>query len=143
MDISMAVLSSILVVLAVIEMGGVWPWLVYGVTSLLALLLLPSKLPGLYYLLFAGFYPILKEKIEGRISLRVVRVVVKLGVFAVCMGILWIVCRLFLPDVSLTLWPGFTAAILCVIFVLYDFALSRLITAYLFVWRKRLKIKKL
>ena len=63
-DISMAVIASLLTVVAVIEYGGSAPWLIYGVTSILALVLLPNKTPAALYALFFGFYPILKEKFE-------------------------------------------------------------------------------
>ena len=64
LDITTAVLASLLCIYAVIEMGGAYPWLIWPVTSILALLLLPQKTPALFYALFAGFYPILKEKLE-------------------------------------------------------------------------------
>ena len=45
LDISVAVLASLLTVYAVIEMGGAYPWLIWLVTSVLSLLLLPQKTP--------------------------------------------------------------------------------------------------
>ena len=64
LDITTAVLASMLCIYAVIEMSGAYPWGIWVVTSILSLLLLPIKTPALFYALFAGFYPILKEKLE-------------------------------------------------------------------------------
>ena len=47
LDISVAVFASLLCIYAVIEIGGAYPWLVWLVTSVLALLLLPQKTPAL------------------------------------------------------------------------------------------------
>ena len=78
-DLSMAVIASLLVIVAVIEIGGIYPWLIYAVTSALSFLLLPNKFVAVVYFAFAGFYPILKEKIEKVKGL--ICAVLKLGVF--------------------------------------------------------------
>ena len=66
LDLSAAVLASLACIIAVIEYGKGAPWAVYGVTSVLSLILLPVKTPAAFYAIFFGFYPILKEKIERR-----------------------------------------------------------------------------
>ena len=43
LDISVAVIASLFVVYAIIEIGGAYPWLIWIVTSIIALLLLPLK----------------------------------------------------------------------------------------------------
>ncbi|MBR2353369.1 MAG: hypothetical protein IKA76_02575, partial [Clostridia bacterium] len=51
-DISMAVIASLLCVFAVIEYGGGAPWMVFATTSLLSLLLLShNRAPAMMYLL--------------------------------------------------------------------------------------------
>ena len=139
-DLSMAVVASLLVIIAVIEMGGVYPWLIYAVTSVLSFLLLPNKFVVLVYAAFAGFYPILKSKIE-RVK-GIVCLLIKLGVFNLCLLAMWSVSKLFLAEFE-TVYPlALIAVVLNFVFVLYDFALTRLITAYLYVWRKKLKIDR-
>ena len=139
-DLSMAVVASLLVIIAVIEMGGVYPWLIYAVTSVLSFLLLPNKFVVLVYAAFAGFYPILKSKIE-RVK-GIVCLLIKLGVFNLCLLAMWGVSKLFLAEFE-TVYPlALIAVVLNFVFVLYDFALTRLITAYLYVWRKKLKIDR-
>ena len=55
LDVTTAIAASFLIIYAVIELGGVYPWLIWLVTSSLALILLPQKTPALFYALFAGF----------------------------------------------------------------------------------------
>ena len=140
LDLSMAVVASLLVIVAVIELGGLYPWLIYAVTSLLAFLLLPNKFIVLVYAAFAGFYPILKSKFE-RIK-GLVCALLKRGVFNLCLLAMLGVARLFVIPFETKYGLIITAVILNLLFVLYDYALTRLITAYLLKWRKMLKIDK-
>jgi hypothetical protein len=139
-DLSMAVIASLLVIIAVIEIGGIYPWLIYAVTSVLSVLLLPNKFVAVVYFAFAGFYPILKSKIE-RVR-GIVCALVKLGVFNLCLLAMYGISRLFVIPLETEYGLAVTAVILNLIFVLYDFALTRLISAYVYVWRKKLKIDK-
>ena len=139
-DLSMAVIASLLVIIAVIEIGGVYPWLIYAVTSLLSFLLLPNKFVVLVYAAFVGFYPILKSKIE-RVK-GIVCALIKLGVFNLCLLAMYGISRLFVIPLDTEYGLVITAVILNLVFILYDFALTRLITAYVYVWRKKLKIDK-
>lgn len=139
-DLSMAVVASLLVVIAVIEIGGIYPWLIYAVTSVLSMLLLPNKFVAVVYFAFMGFYPILKEKME-RIK-GIVCALLKLGVFNLCLLAMWGVSKLFVIPFETAYGIAVTAVVLNLVFVLYDFALTRLITAYVCVWRKKLKIDK-
>ena len=43
MDITMAVVASLCCTFAVIEFGGSYPWLVYAVTGVASLIVLPQK----------------------------------------------------------------------------------------------------
>ena len=66
LDLTTAALASMLCIYAVIELGRGYPWMIWAVTSLLSLLLLPyPKTPALFYVLM-GAYPIIKEKLEKR-----------------------------------------------------------------------------
>lgn len=141
LDLSMAAIASLLCIFAVIEYGGSAPWLVFGVTAVLSLVLLPQKTPAVMYACFFGFYPILKERFEKMRT--AVCWVCKEAVFNVSLVVIFL-CFKFLtvayadiPTVMLVV-----AAVLCeVIFVIYDIALSRLISFYVYSLRKRFKIK--
>ena len=143
-DLSVAIIASLLCVYAVIEIGGAYPWLIWLVTSILSFLLLPLKTPVLFYALLAGYYPILKEKIEKRCSLTV-GWVCKLGVLLLSVACIFAVCYLFLPELlsdlsSIPYLLGFFALVL-VCFVLYDVCLTRLINFYFVRLQKRLRLK--
>lgn len=144
LDITVSVIASLLTVYAVIEIGGAYPWLIWTVTSVVALLLLPLKTPVLFYALLSGYYPILKQKIERRMA-RIPAWTIKLGVLAISLGIIWGTMKLFLPD--LLEGPGGWIAIAVALalavlsFILYDICLTRLITLYFVRLQKRFRIK--
>ena len=140
-DVSMAVVASLLCVLAVIEYGGSAPWLVFGVTATLSLILVPQKAPALMYALFFGYYPILKEKFEKMKTATCW--ICKEIVFNVALAVIF-VCLKFLvlgyADIPVVLYG--IAVVLCeAVFIIYDMALSRLISLYVWKLRKRFKFK--
>ena len=140
-DISMAVIASLFCVLAVIEYGKGAPWMVFLVTAVLSLLLLPNKSPAVYYAFFFGFYPILKAYFERLDKVRAW--IFKEITFNVCLAVMIVLIKLlFMPSVSIPFMMYVIAVLLCEgVFVLYDIALTRLITFYMFRLRHRFKFK--
>ena len=139
LDLSVALLASLAIVVLVIERGGAYPMMTYGVTALLSLLLLPNKVPAVVYACFMGFYPILKEKIEG-LRLRLVRILIKLVTFNLSVLLMWLLARVIMGEVTLGAHVAVVGGLLNGVFLFYDYALTVLITSYLRVWRKRLKL---
>ncbi len=142
-DISMAALASLLCVVAVIEYGAASAWSVFGVTSILSLLLLPSRAPAVMYAMFFGFYPIIKERIE-RIRSKALAWTLKEIVFNACLTLIFLAFRFLLMTDAMTAPPVMYAVglVLCeAVFVLYDIAMTRLITFYLVKLRGRFKFK--
>ena len=142
LDLSAAVLASLACIIAVIEYGKGAPWAVYGVTSVLSLILLPVKTPAAFYAIFFGFYPILKEKIER--SPRLLQWVIKEAIFNVALVIMgFAVYFLSTTGDNLLLENPLIIAATVVMaelaFVLYDIALTRLISFYIIKLRNRLK----
>ena len=141
-DISMAVIASLFVIFTVIEYGGAAPWAVYAVTGVLSAVLLPNKFPAAMYILFFGFYPILKEKIE-KLDSRACQWVIKEAVFNVCLIILMLLARwllFFESDIMTIIWAVFFI-LANGTFVIYDIALTRLISLYIFKLRHKFRIK--
>ena len=140
-DLSMAVLASLLCVFAVIEYGKTAPWLVFGVTSVLSLVLLPQKTPAVVYTLFFGFYPILKERFEKFDRIRCI--VFKELVFNAALIVILLAMKfLFLEFTDIPFMLYLIAIVLCeAVFLVYDFALTRLISLYVYKLRKRFRIK--
>ena len=144
LDISMAVIASFVCIIAVIEYGGSAPWLIYAVVSILSLILLPNKTPAAFFVLFFGFYPILKEKCE-RLK-RGLAWILKEIIFNISLFVIVIlgVFVLGMENNVLLQQPVMLAVIVVLselVFVLYDIALTRLISFYIIKLRHRLKFK--
>lgn len=147
LDLSAAMFASILTVIPVIEYKKYWPWLTYGVTAAVALLLLPNKLPAVMYLL-AGYYPIVKSKLEK--LRKPVMWILKFLLFNASLAVTVVFCRFFLPAVDFSLIPGVSGVWSYVIlfavgngmFFLYDLMLSKMILLYILRLRKKLGMEK-
>lgn len=142
LDISMAVIASLTCIIAVIEYGKSSPWAIYAVTSVLSLILLPNKTPAAFYALFFGFYPILKEKFEKRS--RVLCWILKEAVFNVSLAAMGAATYFLTTTGNNELFssPIFIVATVVaaeLIFILYDIALTRLISFYIIKLRHRFK----
>lgn len=144
MDLSMAALASLIAVWAAEELGGYYPWLIWLVTSVLALIIMPYNSAAWEYLLFAGVYPMLRVLLE-KVPL-VARVLIKQVLFnaVIALGVL-VLWQLLFPTAqsypaALGLFLGgegvhwgFSVAVgitANLAFVLYDFVIGRFIKAY-------------
>ena len=140
-DISVAVLASLLCVFAVIEYGKGAAWSVFAITSILSLLLLPNRSPAVMYAAFFGYYPILKERFER--SKKWLSWLYKELTFNVALIVIVLIFKFVFAefvDVPTALYV--IGIILCeAVFVLYDVALTRLISIYIYRLRSRLKLK--
>lgn len=137
LDLTAVALASFLIMLAVIELGGAYPYLIWLVTGILAMLLLPDKFGAAVYMGFGGVYPIFKamfERLHPAVSW-----ILKFSFFNTVLTVIIIVCNyvLRIPETGL----GFTLpvyAICNVAFFLYDIASTSIITVYLIKLRRRL-----
>ena len=142
LDLTMSAIVSLLVVVIVIEMGYNYAWLAYVATSILSLVLLPQKSPAIFYACFMGFYPIIKSYVE-RLKTAVGRWSVKLIVGNAALVMMFLLLSLFVPDEFEGGWVLIgTYALAFVTFILYDVALTKLITLYFRMIRDRVKIYK-
>lgn len=143
LDLSTAALASLLCVFAVIELGRGYPWAVWAITSLLSLLLLPQKTPALFYTVFLGYYPILKSYLER--FPRWISVLGKFVGFHIALILILAGLRLFgLSAQEDPLRIGFGIALYglaLICFWIYDLALTKLITAYLFRFQTKFRRK--
>lgn len=140
LDLSLAVVASFTSIFALIEMGVGSAFMVFGVTGALSLLLLPMpKTPALLYVVFTGFYPILKAYFER--MPRIVEWGLKLGVFYIALSVLMYATSVVFGGAEHAQWVDVAVyAGGTLVFIIYDVALTRLISMYLRVWRGRLKI---
>lgn len=129
LDLSSAALAGFAVLAVRMRWGRNSAIALYGVTSVLAMLLLPNKIPVLLYMFYGGLYPILKAEIErlGNVVLQWVLKVASVLVFF-SMG-LWVAMSL------LGLNAGFTVgialyALLVLVSVCADLALTAVMKQY-------------
>lgn len=141
LDLSMFVFASLCIVFAVIELGIRWSFLIWGVTSLLCVLLLPSKAAAMIFL-FGGLYPIAKAYLER--FPRLLSWALKIVLFN-----LLLIAFLFVVNRVLGLTSaGYRFAVLEIAlgngaFILYDLCLTVCISAYLLKLRRRFRIRGL
>ncbi len=125
--IGLTAVAGLFPMAAVLAGGTGAGYLCWGAASLLALVLVPDKGVALMYALFLGIYPVVKAGIE-RLRRLPLELFLKLLFFNAVLLLFWQVLRaLFLPNP-----PGWlTTPVLLVagnvIFLVYDFGLSRLI----------------
>lgn len=158
LDLTVAALASFFCIFAIIELGGIYPWLIYAVTGILAVVLMPYSLGGWYYLLLFGYYPILKEKLDKLI--KPVAWTIKILFFNLTLVLGTAVAFMLffgnaegktLIDAFMYVFGGeevgewFAIGIYLLAnltFIIYDFALTKIIIFYFAKIRKRLKFLK-
>lgn len=74
-------MAGIVLMVIVVEAGHKWAWGAFICVSLLSLFLAGDKEAVVYYIMFFGYYPIIKGAIEGKIKTRAVQFVLKYAVF--------------------------------------------------------------
>lgn len=129
-------IAGLFTALAVIEISNKWGWLVYAATSLLSVILPNDKEAVLLYILFFGFYPILKSHLE-KIKSRALEYMVKFLIFNACViAATWLATVVL--GIPLDMIDGigkWTIPLLLALgnitFLLYDFALTGVISQYL------------
>jgi len=136
--------AGILLTAIVIEFGTPWALGVYAGVSVLSFLLVSDKEAALYYTMILGIYPVLKSLFE-RIKIRWLCFIVKLIFFnAVAVASFYIsIYVLSVPVESFSLFgvnmPLLFLVLGNVVFILYDICVTRLVAAYLHIWRQRFK----
>ena len=129
--IGMVAVAGLVPAAGVISGGLATGFLCYGATALLGLILLPDKGCALLYVLFFGLYPMVKYVVE-RMRKLPVELVLKLAFFNLILVIFLFgfSALLFplLPERMHTPLPLF--GIGNVVFLIYDYGFSKLITYY-------------
>lgn len=138
MDLSTAALASIFVMVILTELGTKYAFLSYACIGVLSFLLLPTKIAAIVFIGFLGFYPMAKAFFERKFA-GVICLILKFALLNACMFLMLLAMRYIMTE---ALWFEIMLLVLAnIVFVVYDFALTTLLRAYVFVWRKKLKIK--
>ena len=142
-EFALPAIAGLFLIPIVVEIGQGAAWLTYLAVSLLSFLVAPNKECALYYAIFLGCYPLLKSLLERRKN-RAAEWVLKLVVFN----------ALAAAAAALAVWvfrfPGYPEMLqeaiwllaagwlfLNLVFVIYDIALTRLISGYIQWFRPR------
>ncbi len=142
LDLTISAVASFTVIISITELKSKYAFAVFGVSSLLSLIFMPMRTAPLYYVFFLGWYPILKYALAK--TNRVVSWIIKLFCFNISGALLIIFFKsLFgITDFTFIITAGL---LICgnVFFVVYDIALSGIITIYIVKFRKMLGLGKL
>ncbi len=144
MEISLPVIAGIILIVLVIELDIKWGFLGYIAVALLSMLLAPSFESRILFAVFFGYYPTLKALIE-RIRFSVLGWIIKFVLFNIAIGgAYYLLLRLttMLDPNDFTVFgmylPGVILLFGNIVFVLYDIALTRVISAYIHTWQPKL-----
>ena len=143
--------AGMLTMFAVVELDKKWALGIYAATSLIGLLLVPNKEAVVYYVAFFVYYPVIKALFESRLP-RTLEYVLKFIVFNVSVlaaGAVMIYIfgmpyeQLLGIDGESAFFAKYALPIMLalgnIVFIVFDVALTRLVTAYVLVWQKRFR----
>lgn len=140
---ALPIMAGILLVSIVIEFNAKWALAVFFTVSVLSFLLSGDKEAVLYFIMFFGFYPILKSYIE-RIKSKAIQLLLKYALFNVCMvGAFFI--GIYLLGVPLEEFEifGYNIPLIFllignIVFFLYDKCVTVVVINYITKWRNKL-----
>lgn len=134
----MPVICGLIMIVSISSLGNKISVIVYICSSILSVFLLNDKECALLYALFFGYYPILKQKIDG-INSSIIKWILKLLLFNFSVVIVEIICvyLLGIPFDNSFGKLGIIILLLCanLVFVLYE----RLFGMVLILYDKRIK----
>lgn len=138
-------LAGILMIAVVVETNAKWALLVYIAVSLLSIFITPDREAAMMFIAFFGHYPIVKLYLE-RVRPRALEYLLKLACFNVCIVAAYavIVFIFKVPDIMTEMgaFGKYSALVLLglgnVVFLVYDFATTRLIGAYINWFRPKI-----
>ncbi len=128
--------AGMMLISIVIELGYSWAFVVYGVVSSISLLMLTDKEAALFYVVFLGFYPIVKGLIE-KIKSRLFQYIIKFVLFNICViAAFYISINLMgIPKESFNLFGVYLPWVFLILgniaFIVYDLCVTRIVTFYI------------
>lgn len=128
--------AGMLLLIIIYEIGYPLTIGVYIAVSILSFLIVPDKESVLYYVMFLGFYPIIKNKLDT-ISSIVLRYLLKILIFNVCIIAAFYIglFLLSIPKDSFTIFGLYLPYVFLIIgnifFIIYDLCLNVLLRMYI------------
>ena len=156
LDLTAAMFVSLLLIPIVVEYGGAYPYLVWAVTGVLGLIIMPQSWATQMYAGFLGYYSILKNVLE-RIRVKPVVWLLKLVIFNVAL-VAYMLILFFLSGRTQSFfdtikgffggveilqasnwWLLALLALFEFMFVIYDVLVSKSAILYMYRFRNRMK----
>lgn len=140
---AMPMLAGMFMIMLKSSFGASAAWITYVSTSVLSFLLVADRECVLMYIMFFGFYPIIQSSVN-RIKIKAVQWVVKLLLFNVLVFLVQLILVYVFGIPFLEEGEGrwlilLFAALMNVLFVLYDIILSKLTAIYIEKLESRIK----
>ncbi len=137
---STSAVASICIAVAVCELGYTYAAMIYLASSLLGFLLQVGD-PLIYYSMFFGYYPIFKSLIE-KIPSKLTYLLKGILFLAAYTLVSFIGIKFITVDPEIFKYLLILAPVLLVVFYVFDYAFTKLITYYCTRLRKQLGIDK-
>ncbi len=128
----------------VVEFGKGFAGLVYVAVSIISMLVLGNKEAAIMYVAFFGFYPVIKGLLESHLK-KIPCWIVKYLIFNVSMIVSYfVVSKIFMISFDdMEIFGKYAMPLLLgagnILFAVYDIMLTRLISVYIYKWRKSVK----
>jgi len=130
-QVGLVAVASLFTAAAVIEAGLVYGISVYILSSILGMLLIPNRVAAIIYVLFFGYYPVVKRLIE-RTRWRVLQWALKLLVFNAAAALVWFILKeLIIGYISDTMSLVIFILGGNIVFVLFDYGFTKVIRFYI------------
>ncbi len=138
LNITLPLFAGMLMTVVAIEVSPSWAWVTYATVAILSFFITPDKEAAIFFTVFFGFYPILKDTLE-KIRYKILKWLLKFVVFNIAIVIIYQLTVKLLGTVDLIEEFGFMKQFMLPgliimfngIFILYDITLSMVKTAYL------------
>ena len=142
LNITLPLFAGMLMTVVAIEVSPSWAWVTYATVAILSFFITPDKEAAIFFTVFFGFYPILKDTLE-KIRYKILKWLLKFVVFNIAIVIIYQLTVKLLGTVDLIEEFGFMKQFMLPgliimfngIFILYDITLSMVKTAYLKCFR--------
>ncbi len=133
-----------LLIMVVIEISPKFASAVYVAISILSLLVVADKEAAVMYAIFFGYYPILKSFIEKKLS-GIYAWLIKYIIFNIAIVSSYlVVSKIFMISYDdINSFGKFAIPVMLLVcnfvFAVYDVALTRIVSTYIYNWRKYIK----
>lgn len=137
-------MAGFMVLMPMVEVDYKYSFATYIVTSILVMLVVAEKEAAVLYVCFFGHYPIVKALVE-KIRKSVIEWILKIGIFNLCVvAAYWIstlVTEVYIEELGD--FGKYSVYVLLglanIIFVIYDIAISRAATVYIYKIHPQIK----